>query len=121
MGIPEKIKAIQDEMAKTQINKATEHHVGLLKAKIAKLKREQEFTAKKEGIKISSSGSNKVEETRTVSNDLRIFTFSKNQVFSEETSLISLVLIESACPNTKQETIVNNMKVSFFITFKKEI
>ena len=48
MGIPEKIKAIQDEMAKTQINKATEHHIGLLKAKIAKLKREQEFTAKKE-------------------------------------------------------------------------
>ena len=34
MGIPEKIKAIQDEMAKTQINKATEHHVGLLKAKM---------------------------------------------------------------------------------------
>ena len=42
MGIPEKIKAIQDEMARTQINKATEHHLGLLKAKIAKLKKEQE-------------------------------------------------------------------------------
>ncbi|MDW7641389.1 MAG: GTP-binding protein, partial [Nitrosarchaeum sp.] len=42
MGIPEKIKAIQDEMAKTQINKATNHHIGILKAKIAKLKREQE-------------------------------------------------------------------------------
>ena len=28
MGIPEKIKAIQDEMARTQINKATEHHIG---------------------------------------------------------------------------------------------
>ncbi len=42
MGIPEKIKAIQDEMARTQINKATEHHIGLLKAKIAKLRREQE-------------------------------------------------------------------------------
>ena len=42
MGIPEKIKSIQDEMAKTQINKATEKHIGLLKAKIAKLKREQE-------------------------------------------------------------------------------
>ncbi|RNJ77736.1 MAG: TGS domain-containing protein [Nitrosopumilus sp. H13] len=52
MGIPEKIKAIQDEMAKTQINKATEHHIGLLKAKIAKLKREQEDNlAKKSGIK----------------------------------------------------------------------
>ena len=45
MGIPEKIKAIQDEMARTQINKATEHHLGLLRAKIAKLKREQEDSA----------------------------------------------------------------------------
>ena len=39
-------------MAKTQINKATEHHIGLLKAKIAKLKREQEADiAKKSGAK----------------------------------------------------------------------
>ena len=52
MGIPEKIKAIQDEMARTQINKATEHHLGLLKAKIAKLKREQEERdTKKSGAK----------------------------------------------------------------------
>ena len=51
MGIPEKIQAIKDEMAKTQINKATEHHVGLLKAKLAKLKREQEE------LKSKSSGS----------------------------------------------------------------
>ncbi|MGI0089568.1 MAG: GTPase, partial [Nitrosopumilaceae archaeon] len=47
MGIPEKMQAIKDEMAKTQINKATEHHVGLLKAKLAKLKREQEETKSK--------------------------------------------------------------------------
>ena len=47
MGIPEKIKAIQDEMARTQVNKATEHHLGLLRAKIAKLKREQETRSKK--------------------------------------------------------------------------
>ena len=52
MGIPEKIKAIQDEMARTQINKATEHHLGLLKAKIAKLRREQDDRqAKKSGAK----------------------------------------------------------------------
>ena len=39
-------------MAKTQINKATEHHIGLLKAKIAKLKREQEAeVTKKSGMK----------------------------------------------------------------------
>ncbi len=55
MGIPEKIKAIQDEIHKTQLNKATEHHIGLLKAKIAKLKREQEKNqAKKSGV--SSEG-----------------------------------------------------------------
>ena len=42
MGIPEKIKAIQDEIHKTQINKATEHHIGLLKAKISRLKKEME-------------------------------------------------------------------------------
>jgi hypothetical protein len=52
LGIPEKIKSIQDEMAKTKINKATEHHIGLLKAKIAKLKREQEENViKKSGMK----------------------------------------------------------------------
>jgi len=39
-------------MAKTKINKATEHHIGLLKAKIAKLKREQEENViKKSGMK----------------------------------------------------------------------
>jgi len=52
LGIPEKIKAIQDEMAKTKINKATEHHLGLLRAKIAKLKREQEEKKSKKGAKI---------------------------------------------------------------------
>jgi small GTP-binding protein len=51
LGIPEKIKEIQDEMAKTQINKATEHHLGLLRAKIAKLKREQEGRRSKQGRK----------------------------------------------------------------------
>ena len=52
MGIPEKIKAIQDEIGRTQLNKATEHHIGLLKAKIAKLKREQEENViKKSGMK----------------------------------------------------------------------
>jgi ribosome-interacting GTPase 1 len=42
MGIPEKIKKLEDDIHRTQINKKTEHHIGLLKAKIAKLKREQE-------------------------------------------------------------------------------
>ena len=42
MGLPEKIEAIEEEMKRTQIHKHTEHHVGLLKAKLAKLKAEQE-------------------------------------------------------------------------------
>ena len=42
MGLPEKIQAIEEEMKRTQIHKHTEHHVGLLKARLAKLKAEQE-------------------------------------------------------------------------------
>ena len=56
MGVPEKIKAIQDEIHKTQINKATEFHIGLLKAKIAKLKRELDENT--HGKTVSSGGGN---------------------------------------------------------------
>eukprot|EP00242_Pyramimonas_sp_CCMP2087_P014914 CAMPEP_0198210694 /NCGR_PEP_ID=MMETSP1445-20131203/21715_1 /TAXON_ID=36898 /ORGANISM="Pyramimonas sp., Strain CCMP2087" /LENGTH=404 /DNA_ID=CAMNT_0043884819 /DNA_START=148 /DNA_END=1362 /DNA_ORIENTATION=- len=38
MGILEKIKEIEHEMTKTQKNKATEYHLGTLKAKLAKLR-----------------------------------------------------------------------------------
>ncbi|EJW02388.1 small GTP-binding protein domain [Edhazardia aedis USNM 41457] len=38
--IPEKIKEIENEMARTQKNKATSYHIGTLKAKLAKLRRE---------------------------------------------------------------------------------
>jgi small GTP-binding protein len=40
MSVVEKIKEIENEMARTQKNKATAHHLGLLKAKLAKLRRE---------------------------------------------------------------------------------
>lgn len=40
MGIPEKIKRIKDEISRTQVNKATEHHLGLLKARLANLQRQ---------------------------------------------------------------------------------
>lgn len=40
MSIVEKIKEIEAEMARTQKNKATAFHLGILKAKLAKLKRE---------------------------------------------------------------------------------
>ena len=49
MGIPEKIEAIQEELHRTQVNKHTEHHIGLLKAKIAKLKREEETDKNRSG------------------------------------------------------------------------
>ena len=39
MSIAQKIAEIEEEMAKTQKNKATEGHLGLLKARIAKLRR----------------------------------------------------------------------------------
>ncbi|KAN0065846.1 GTP-binding protein rbg1 [Thecaphora frezii] len=40
MTTVQKIKEIEDEMAKTQKNKATAYHLGQLRAKLAKLKRE---------------------------------------------------------------------------------
>ncbi len=40
MGVQERIKDIEEEMARTQVNKATEYHLGVLKAKLAKLRRE---------------------------------------------------------------------------------
>lgn len=38
MGIAEKIKEIELEYARTQKNKATEYHLGQLKARLAKLR-----------------------------------------------------------------------------------
>jgi ribosome-interacting GTPase 1 len=36
MGISERIKEIEEEMAKTQKNKATEYHMGQLKARLVR-------------------------------------------------------------------------------------
>ena len=40
MSLVQQIAEIEEEMARTQKNKATEKHIGLLKAKLAKLRRE---------------------------------------------------------------------------------
>lgn len=40
MGVIEKIKQIEEEMARTQKNKATEYHLGLLKGKLARYRQQ---------------------------------------------------------------------------------
>lgn len=49
MSTGQKIAEIEAEMARTQKNKATSYHLGLLKAKLAKLKRELIDGASKKG------------------------------------------------------------------------
>jgi small GTP-binding protein len=39
VGVEEKIRSIEDEMARTQYHKGTEHHFGKLRAKLARLKK----------------------------------------------------------------------------------
>ncbi len=51
MGILDRIREIKEEIKRTQYNKATEHHIGTLKAKLAKLKAQLERHARKEGGK----------------------------------------------------------------------
>ena len=45
----ERIKELEDEIKNTQYNKATQHHVGLIKAKIAILKGRAEAAKTKKG------------------------------------------------------------------------
>jgi ribosome-interacting GTPase 1 len=49
LGIPEKIKQIEEDLHRTQINKKTEHHIGLLRARLAKLKKELEEQSSRKG------------------------------------------------------------------------
>ncbi len=48
-----KIKELEDQLRKTQYNKATQHHFGVVKAQIAKLREKQE---KRAGVGKSSAG-----------------------------------------------------------------
>jgi small GTP-binding protein len=62
MSIEEEIKAIEDEIRTTAYNKATMHHVGRLKAKLARLREERQKQAvaksayKGEGYGVKKSG-----------------------------------------------------------------
>ncbi|XP_065660141.1 developmentally-regulated GTP-binding protein 2 isoform X2 [Hydra vulgaris] len=65
MGILEKISDIEKEIARTQKNKATEYHLGLLKAKLAKYRSElleppKSAGAKGEGFDVMKSGDARV-------------------------------------------------------------
>ncbi|CAH0477791.1 unnamed protein product [Peronospora belbahrii] len=65
MGITDRIKEIEDEMKRTQINKATEGHLGRLKAKLAKLRTELLDEGKSsggggEGFDVPKSGDGRV-------------------------------------------------------------
>ena len=54
------IKTLEDEITKTKYNKSTQHHIALLKAKIAKLKEKQEVRSssgkKSEGYDVRKTG-----------------------------------------------------------------
>ena len=66
MGILEKIKEIEQEIARTQKNKATEYHLGLLKAKLAKYRAQLlepppgKGASKGEGFDVMKSGDARV-------------------------------------------------------------
>jgi small GTP-binding protein len=66
MSLAQKIADIEAEMARTQRNKATEHHMGLLKAKLSKLKSQLidsssgKGGATGEGFEVSKSGDARV-------------------------------------------------------------
>ncbi len=48
-SIDEEIKSLEDQIRNTQYNKATQHHIGLVKAKIARLREKQELRGSKKG------------------------------------------------------------------------
>jgi len=58
--IKEKIKELEEELSKTKYNKRTQHHIGLIKAKIASLKEKIETRArgkgKSEGYAVKKTG-----------------------------------------------------------------
>ena len=60
VGVDAQVKQLEDELAKTKYNKATQFHIGLVKAKIAMIKEKAETRAKSrapgEGYSVKKSG-----------------------------------------------------------------
>jgi len=60
MGLQEKLKELETELGRTQKNKATEYHIGILKSKIAQIRRElispRKHGASAGGFDIKKSG-----------------------------------------------------------------
>lgn len=60
MGLADKLKELEEELSRTQKNKATEFHIGVLKSKIAKIKKEllnpKKSAKKSSGFTIKKSG-----------------------------------------------------------------
>ena len=60
MGEIDRIQELEEELKKTKYNKSTQHHIGLVKAKIARLKdnfqKKSSGKGKQEGFSISKSG-----------------------------------------------------------------
>lgn len=59
-SVPDQIKQLEDELTSTKYNKRTQKHIGLVKAKLAKLKQKQELRRsqgkKGEGFSVRKSG-----------------------------------------------------------------
>jgi small GTP-binding protein len=49
VGVQEKIRRIEEDLARTQVNKKTEHHIAVLKARLAKLRRQEETRTTRSG------------------------------------------------------------------------
>ncbi|KAK9908310.1 hypothetical protein WJX75_009685 [Coccomyxa subellipsoidea] len=88
MGILEKIKEIEDEMARTQKNKATEYHLGQLKAKLAKLRTELQAPPKDskgggDGFEVQKYGDGRVA--------LIVLTGTKSEVAAYEFTTLTCI------------------------------
>ena len=76
MGLQEKLKELEDELARTQKNKATEYHIGILKSKIAQIRRElispRKHGASAGGFDVKKSGDATVAEGAAASYTLSL-------------------------------------------------